>query len=290
MPRAATSASRCRDCAPCSAPATHRDATLPGIAHRHDTVALARRTSRSIWWQFADGRGRAPTRPSGRATRRRRSPLSNGLSALARRAVRRLDPDAELTGAVEEARQTLVDAALRLGEHLLVAGRFDEAAAWAERVVARVAVRRTRPPAGDRRAAATARPPRRRPRRGGDAVDARRARRRPGTADGDAAAPGDRPPRRPRRRRPPSRRPRPDPSNLALVDPVSAPGFEERQSVRSPSVSRRCPSRRDGVRSSRNLTLDEMPSRGRRAGCCRGRCASAGSDRRSGGTTECGSA
>jgi DNA-binding SARP family transcriptional activator len=46
-----------------------------------------------------------------------------------------VDPDAELTAAVEEARQMLVDAALRLGEHLLVAGRFDDAAGWAERVV-----------------------------------------------------------------------------------------------------------------------------------------------------------
>jgi LuxR family transcriptional regulator, maltose regulon positive regulatory protein len=44
-----------------------------------------------------------------------------------------LDRD-ELTGAVEEVRNALADAALRLGELLLVAGHFDEAAMWAERV------------------------------------------------------------------------------------------------------------------------------------------------------------
>jgi LuxR family transcriptional regulator, maltose regulon positive regulatory protein len=40
----------------------------------------------------------------------------------------------ELAGAVEEIRRTLADAALRLGELLLVAGRFADAATWAERV------------------------------------------------------------------------------------------------------------------------------------------------------------
>jgi LuxR family transcriptional regulator, maltose regulon positive regulatory protein len=40
----------------------------------------------------------------------------------------------ELTGAVEEVRTALREAALRLGELLLVAGRFDEAAMWADRV------------------------------------------------------------------------------------------------------------------------------------------------------------
>ena len=40
----------------------------------------------------------------------------------------------ELAGAVEEVRRTLADVALRLGELLLVAGRFADAAAWAERV------------------------------------------------------------------------------------------------------------------------------------------------------------
>ena len=44
-----------------------------------------------------------------------------------------LDHD-ELTGAVEEVRTTLTTTALRLGELLLVAGRFDEAATWADRV------------------------------------------------------------------------------------------------------------------------------------------------------------
>jgi DNA-binding SARP family transcriptional activator len=40
----------------------------------------------------------------------------------------------ELAGAVEEVRRQLADAALRLGELLLVAGRFGDAAAWAKRV------------------------------------------------------------------------------------------------------------------------------------------------------------
>ena len=44
-----------------------------------------------------------------------------------------LDRD-ELAGAVEEVRTALVDTALRLGELLLVAGRFDDAATWADRV------------------------------------------------------------------------------------------------------------------------------------------------------------
>ena len=44
-----------------------------------------------------------------------------------------LDRD-ELTGAVEEVRSALAENALRLGELLLVAGHFDEAAMWAERV------------------------------------------------------------------------------------------------------------------------------------------------------------
>ena len=44
-----------------------------------------------------------------------------------------LDHDS-LTGAVEEVRTDLSEAALRLGELLLVAGRFDDAATWADRV------------------------------------------------------------------------------------------------------------------------------------------------------------
>jgi DNA-binding SARP family transcriptional activator len=42
--------------------------------------------------------------------------------------------DDALAGAVEEVRKLLSDTALRLGELLLVAGRFDDAAGWAERV------------------------------------------------------------------------------------------------------------------------------------------------------------
>jgi DNA-binding SARP family transcriptional activator len=45
-----------------------------------------------------------------------------------------LDAIGELTGAVEEIRRMVADAALRLGELLLVAGRFSDAAAWADRV------------------------------------------------------------------------------------------------------------------------------------------------------------
>ena len=41
----------------------------------------------------------------------------------------------ELVGAVEEVRNALAESALRLGELLLVAGRFDDAATWAERVM-----------------------------------------------------------------------------------------------------------------------------------------------------------
>jgi DNA-binding SARP family transcriptional activator len=45
-----------------------------------------------------------------------------------------LDTIGELTGAVEEIRRMIADVALRLGELLLVAGRFADAASWAERV------------------------------------------------------------------------------------------------------------------------------------------------------------
>ena len=44
-----------------------------------------------------------------------------------------LDHD-ELAGAVEEVRATITDTALRLGEQLHIAGRFDDAATWADRV------------------------------------------------------------------------------------------------------------------------------------------------------------
>jgi DNA-binding SARP family transcriptional activator len=43
---------------------------------------------------------------------------------------------AEVAGAVDQVRRLLTDTALRLGEVLLVAGRFDEAARWAQRVTA----------------------------------------------------------------------------------------------------------------------------------------------------------
>jgi LuxR family transcriptional regulator, maltose regulon positive regulatory protein len=65
-----------------------------------------------------------------------------GVAAALERAVTRWRGDpfpdveaiGELAGAVEEIRRSLADAALRLGELLLVAGRFAEAATWAERV------------------------------------------------------------------------------------------------------------------------------------------------------------
>ena len=63
------------------------------------------------------------------------------MAALERAAARwRGDPfpDLEASGdiasAIDEVRRLLTDTALRLGELLLVAGRFDDAAAWAERV------------------------------------------------------------------------------------------------------------------------------------------------------------
>jgi DNA-binding SARP family transcriptional activator len=40
-----------------------------------------------------------------------------------------------MAGAIEDVRRSLHDTALRLGELLLVAGRFDEAATWADRVI-----------------------------------------------------------------------------------------------------------------------------------------------------------
>ena len=67
---------------------------------------------------------------------------SAGVIAALERAVARwrgdpfpdVDATAEVAGAVEEVRRALADTALRLGELLLVAGRFAEAAAFAERV------------------------------------------------------------------------------------------------------------------------------------------------------------
>jgi DNA-binding SARP family transcriptional activator len=63
------------------------------------------------------------------------------VAALERAAARwRGDPFPDLVGtddvagAIEEVRRSLAETALRLGELLLVAGRFDDAAAWAERV------------------------------------------------------------------------------------------------------------------------------------------------------------
>ena len=47
-----------------------------------------------------------------------------------------LEGTGEIAGAIEEVRRVLDDTALRLGELLLVAGRFDDAVAWAERVIA----------------------------------------------------------------------------------------------------------------------------------------------------------
>ncbi len=45
-----------------------------------------------------------------------------------------VDASGDVASAIEEVRRALTDTALRLGELLLVAGRFDDAAAWAERV------------------------------------------------------------------------------------------------------------------------------------------------------------
>ena len=45
-----------------------------------------------------------------------------------------LDATGDVASGIEEVRRSVADIALRLGELLLVAGRFDDAAAWAERV------------------------------------------------------------------------------------------------------------------------------------------------------------
>jgi DNA-binding SARP family transcriptional activator len=46
-----------------------------------------------------------------------------------------VDATGEVGGAIEVVRRTLTDTALRLGELLLVAGRFHDAAGWAQRVI-----------------------------------------------------------------------------------------------------------------------------------------------------------
>ena len=67
-------------------------------------------------------------------TRRGSSPPSNKPLALWRG---ELFPDVDLAGelsaAIGEVRRTVADTVLRLGELLLVSGRFGDAASWAER-------------------------------------------------------------------------------------------------------------------------------------------------------------
>jgi DNA-binding SARP family transcriptional activator len=111
------------------------DRGCPALRLDRDTVALSPASVEVDWWQFA-----ADVASADEADRA--GDAAAAIEAL-ERACRRwrgepfadIDPDAELTAAVYEVRRAVVDAALRLGEHLLVAGRFDEAAGWAERVV-----------------------------------------------------------------------------------------------------------------------------------------------------------
>ena len=75
-----------------------------------------------------------PTTPNGAAIARRRSPTSNGRVPAGGASRSSSSTHDELTGAVEEVRTLVSTTALRLGELLLVAGHFDEAATWADRV------------------------------------------------------------------------------------------------------------------------------------------------------------
>jgi DNA-binding SARP family transcriptional activator len=109
--------------------------TCPALKLEHDTVALAPAYVEVDWWQFAaDVASADEAERAGDATAAIAA-LERGCRRWRGEPFADVDPDAELTGAVEGARQAMVDATLRLGEHLLVAGRFDEAAGWAERVV-----------------------------------------------------------------------------------------------------------------------------------------------------------
>jgi LuxR family maltose regulon positive regulatory protein len=115
------------------APASER--RCPALQIDHDTVALAPAFVEVDWWQFAADVASADEAERMGDTTATIAALERGCRRWRGEPFADVDPDAELTAAVEEARQMLVDAALRLGEHLLVAGRFDDAAGWAERVV-----------------------------------------------------------------------------------------------------------------------------------------------------------
>jgi LuxR family transcriptional regulator, maltose regulon positive regulatory protein len=100
----------------------------------NDVVALAPPPNVEVdLWQFRDDLAAADDAE-------RRGDRSLTIGHLERACARwRGEPFVEvdhesLTGAVEKVRTDLSEAALRLGEMLLVAGRFDEAATWADRV------------------------------------------------------------------------------------------------------------------------------------------------------------
>jgi DNA-binding SARP family transcriptional activator len=100
----------------------------------NEVVALAAPPHLEVdLWQFRDDLAAADDAE-------RRGDRSGTIAHLERACARwRGEPFVEvdhetLTGAVEEVRTDLTEAALRLGEMLLVAGRFDEAATWADRV------------------------------------------------------------------------------------------------------------------------------------------------------------
>lgn len=114
-------------------PAGARCSTL---CFEHDMVALAHAPAVEVdLWEFRRELAAAD------AAERRGDPVT--VVAMLERACNRWrgDPlaDVELddvmAGAVEEVRQLVVDTAARLGELLLVAGRFDDAVTWAQRVV-----------------------------------------------------------------------------------------------------------------------------------------------------------
>ena len=227
----------------------------------------------------APRRGRPLAVPRRRRRRRRRRTARRPPAAIAdlERACARwrgepfadLDPD-ELTGAVEEVRTLVSTTALRLGELLLVAGRFDEAATWADRVI--------RASPYDERAHRLALPP-------------------------TSTAATARPSPTPWRRRWPMLDDlgvEPEPETQMLLrqaeDHIGHPARPRRLTTPSPfpatraAGGRQAPPQNTRVESDGDVTRGGTPCRGRSGRCCRGRCASAGGGRRGGGTTACGSA
>jgi DNA-binding SARP family transcriptional activator len=118
-------------------PDRRHGAVRPILGLERDHVAIARSPYVAVdLWQLRDDLAAADAAE-------RDGDRSAAIAALERACGRwRGEPlgdldavDDALAGAVEEVRRLLVDSALRLGELLLVAGRFDDAVAWAERVM-----------------------------------------------------------------------------------------------------------------------------------------------------------